>query len=78
MEKSVVLSLRNDRATTARFHLEPWGESYEVEAGATVQVCASGPQDGELLLELGEGAITVYGWPGSVVRFRRSGIELTP
>jgi hypothetical protein len=71
------LLLRNNSASAVRLHLEPWGEQYHFEPGATVDVVARGPEGGVLEIESSDRAITVYGWPGSEVEFHKDGVRLT-
>lgn len=71
------LLLRNKSASAVRLHLEPWGEQYEFESHATVDVVAYGREGGVLEIETSDQAITVYGWTGSQVEFHKNGIRLT-
>jgi hypothetical protein len=59
--------LKNSRKDTVELRLEPWGESCELGAGASVEVRASGPAGDSLEIDSGDDAITVYGWAGSTV-----------
>jgi hypothetical protein len=68
--------VRNRRKSPVRLRLEPWGEEYTLPAGKTVQVLARGPEGDTLDIEWGSDAVTVYGWPGSVVAVLRNGIDI--
>jgi hypothetical protein len=45
--------------------IEPWGDVIFIGAGAKVSVVASGPTGDCLHVEVGQGNISIYGWPGS-------------
>lgn len=75
-ESVVSLTVRNTRAVTVTFHLEPWGEEFSMLPGAAFQVVARGPEDDSLEVEVGDDWIMVYGWPGSVVWLFHDGQEL--
>lgn len=68
--------LRNRRKRPVELRLEPWGERYTMPAGATFQIVARGPEGDSLEIEWGQDAVTVYGWPGSVVSVLRKGIDV--
>jgi hypothetical protein len=65
------LALRNSLGSKVMVHLEPWGDQFSVEPGAILEVEMSGPTGGCLEIEVSEGAITVYGWEGSILSARQ-------
>src|SRR5687767_4142066 len=65
--------LRNRRKKALTLRIEPWGEEYTVEPGATVQILARGPEGDELDIQWAGDRVTVYGWPGSIVSVLRKG-----
>jgi hypothetical protein len=73
---SPYLVLRNSSSDILTLLLEPWGEGYQMDPGATVEVHARGPEGGCLRVEVGDKIVTVYGWPGSLVEFHKSGHKL--
>ena len=75
-QHDVFLRLTNSRSAAVTFVLEPWGEQYEMAAGATFDVFAHGPRDDSLEVSMGGDSITVWGWSGSIVRVYHDGAEL--
>lgn len=71
-EHRVVLPLRNGGNAPMTVRLEPWGVTRTLAPGAQVFVIAKGPAGGDLEVERGEGAVTVYGWSGCVAGFSTS------
>src|SRR5262245_12325165 len=68
LEAYVRTRLSNSRSVGCLIHLEPWGEIFELGAGSSFEVSARGPDTGHSLeFEIGSEAVTVHGWPGSVV-----------
>jgi hypothetical protein len=70
------LKLVNPRGLVFELLLEPWGETFPMPAGATFDIVAEGPADGELEITVEEACITVWGWTGSTVRLFHDGREL--
>ncbi len=68
--------LVNSRDVAVKLLLEPWGEVYEMAPGAVFEVMARGPAGDALEVAIADDAITVWGWPGSVVRLFHEGTEL--
>ncbi|MBA2449532.1 MAG: hypothetical protein H0V51_16050 [Chloroflexi bacterium] len=68
--------LVNARDITIKCYLEPWGEEFEMPPGAIFRVVARGPQGDGLEVTIADEQITVWGWPGSVVRLFHDGVEL--
>ena len=62
------LRLHNARDVEVIFVLEPWGQQCPMPAGATFEVTARGPEGDWLEVKVEEDSVTVYGWPGSLVR----------
>jgi hypothetical protein len=75
-ERLVSLTVRNVRPAEIVFYLEPWGEEYRMPPGAMFRIVAQGPQGDLLEVEVGDGSITAYGWPGSVVSLFDGDVEL--
>lgn len=73
---AVVTVIRNARPVATTFHVEPWGDVHLMPAGATFRVVAWGPRHGALEVELAEDAVTVWGWPGSVLKVFHGDVEL--
>ena len=72
----MVTRVINSREAPITFQLEPWGEEYEMPPGAIFQVMAHGPRGDALEVDIADGQITVWGWPGSVVALFHEGAEL--
>ena len=72
----ISLRIRNSRATSLTFYLEPWGEAYLMPPDAIFEVVARGPAGDCLEVEYAEDHITVYGWSGSTVSLFHAGIAL--
>ena len=64
----MVTSVINARPNSVSFYLEPWGDVYEMTPGAKFTLVATGPPGGDLEVEVADEGITVWGWPGSVVK----------
>ena len=75
-QREVSLRLVNPRKVVCSLILEPWGESFAMPGGAAFDVIACGPQGDGLEIAFESRRITVWGWPGSVVRVMHHGIEL--
>ena len=71
------ISIRLRTTRRMPLYLEPWGEEFHCAPGDTLQIVGRGPQSDVLEIEVGDDAITVYGWSGSVVSILRNGVELT-
>jgi hypothetical protein len=67
MTRTENLRLHNARSTAVTFVLEPWGQQCPMPAGTTFEIVARGPASDWLEVEFGDGYVTVYGWPGSLV-----------
>ena len=72
----VSLRIRNSRATSLTFYLEPWGEAYSMPPDAIFEVVARGPEGDCLEIEYTDEHITVYGWSGSTVSLFHTGMAL--
>jgi hypothetical protein len=68
--------LRNSRSASIHLRLEPWGELYELEPLATIDVQASGPDGDRLEVDSDDSSITIYGWPGSAIELYHKGVRL--
>ena len=70
-EKTVTLHFTNNHNHSIQFHLQPWGEVYDMPAGATYIAIARGEEcDFErqaLEIEYAQDVVTLYGITGSVV-----------
>jgi len=79
-EKTVTLHFTNSLNHSIQFHLEPWGEVYDMPAGATYIAIVRGEEcDFEhqaLEIEYAQDIITLYGITGSVVTVFHNGQEL--
>ena len=73
-EQEVTFRLRTTRPI--RIYLEPWGNEFDCPADTTLQIVGRGPKGDTLELEVGDDAVTVYGWPGSIVSVLRDGVPL--
>jgi hypothetical protein len=71
----MVLRLVNDGVAGKRVYLAPWGDAYQLEAGAEIAVFAAGGY-GVPRVDAGDGHITIWGWPESVLVVTRDGIPL--
>jgi hypothetical protein len=76
-EVVTTIRLANSRKVATKFHLEPWGDQFEMPPGAAFDVVAKGPEGGILEVESADDHIVVWGWPGSVLRVFYEGNELT-
>lgn len=63
----IAVRITNSFKDEVELHLEPWGEQYKIQSGASIKVEVNGPNTDILELECAEGKLIVYGWPGSVV-----------
>ncbi len=63
----VELRLQNSLGTSINVYLEPWGEMLSIAPALTYRIVARGPRGDSLQVEVVEGGVAVYGWPGSVV-----------
>jgi hypothetical protein len=70
------IAFRNRRKAAVSVRLEPWGDSFTLAAGETVQLVARGPEGGELEIVHGRSETVVYAWPGAVVIALRRGFAL--
>ena len=70
------LEIKNSRDIEMRFDLEPWGEQYKMQPGESFRVVASAPTSGELVIDVEEKVITVFGWSGSIVQLFQDGTEI--
>jgi hypothetical protein len=70
------INIRNASGRTLTFNLEPWGEQTEMPAGATFTVTAEAGQQGSFEVEHDEDEITLWVWPGAVVKVFCGGDEL--
>lgn len=73
---TVKTSIRNRRKRALKLRLEPWGEEYAVPPGASVQVLARGPSGDTMDVQWKPDAVTVFAWPGSVLRVTKRGVDL--
>ncbi len=63
----VRIRIMNHRDTPQQLDIEPWGDQHILEAQGSFDIGARGPDGGDLLIELTNGGITLYGWTGSVL-----------
>lgn len=68
--------LVNSTSQPLTVRLEPWGDEFIMAPEMAYDLVAEGPGDDTLELAYGSGDITVWGWPGSVVRVLEAGVEL--
>jgi hypothetical protein len=68
-----VLLVTNSNDDALLLTLEPWAEEVVLSPGQRVQVAFSGPQGGQMELEVKSGAVILYGWEGSVVSIKSEG-----
>lgn len=73
---TVKTSIRNRRKKPVTLRLEPWGEEYAFPPGTSVQVLGRGPVGDMLDVKWGGDAVTVFGWPGSVLQVMKRGVDL--
>jgi len=68
---SYSIRVRNPSARNIDLLLEPWGEHHVLSGQQTVRIMAAGPLSANpndvLEIEIGNDAITIYGWSGSTV-----------
>ncbi|MGK3969880.1 hypothetical protein WMF01_55965 [Sorangium sp. So ce1667] len=62
-----VNSVANSNDSGLLLTLEPWAEEIVLSPGQSVQVAFSGPQSGQMEVEVKPGALILYGWEGSVL-----------
>jgi hypothetical protein len=62
------ISVTNASGRSVIFHLEPWGEEFEMPRGVTFVVFAEAEELGSFEVEHGDAAITVWAWPTAVVK----------
>jgi hypothetical protein len=65
-----ILSVTNSNDDALLLTLEPWAEEVVLSPGQSVKVAFSGPQGGQMELELKSGAVILYGWEGSVLAIK--------
>lgn len=70
--------VRNRRKRPVRFRVEPWGEEYELPAGATFTVTGRGPEGDGIEVAWDDNVVTVYAWPGASLRVMHRGVEVGP
>ena len=70
--------VRNRRKRPVRFRVEPWGEEYEMPAGATFQVTGRGPEGEGIDVQWDDNGVIVYAWPGASLRVVHRGVEVGP
>jgi hypothetical protein len=71
------LQVQNSSAASIHFYLEPWGEVFDMPAGAVFEVrCEATTDEAAPQVEYGEQSITVYGWPGSTLQVFQGDVEL--
>jgi hypothetical protein len=63
----VEMSLRNAQPSAVVLQLEPWGDEHLLEPGGLVFLRAESPQPGRLELEVQEGRVRVFAWPGCIL-----------
>jgi hypothetical protein len=71
------IQISNESEQEVMFRLEPWGEIYPMPSGITFDVVADGPSSDTLEVVWEPNTISVYGWPGSVVRVYYNGTQLS-
>ena len=70
------LRIVNSKSRELTLCIEPWGEIYEMPPESEFAIIGRGPEGDSLTFEVGDDAITVYGWAGSVVEVLRDGAPL--
>ena len=70
--------VRNRRKRPVRFRVEPWGEEYDMPAGATFQVMGRGPDGDGIEVAWASDTVTVYAWPGASLRVVHRGVDVGP
>lgn len=68
--------IQNSRGVPVKFHLEPWGDQYEMAPNIVFEVVAKAANQGALEIVLGDEHLTVWGWTGSVISVFKEGVEL--
>lgn len=76
LRHEVRVRVANPRDREATLVLEPWGETYFMPAGTTLDVIGEGPADDTFEITSDEAAIVVWGWPGSVVTLLHDNVEV--
>ena len=75
-DREVKLRISNSKAGPITFTLEPWGETYSLDAGDVFVLIFQGPDGDGPEVDIGEERITVWGWTGSTVRLFKGDEEL--
>ncbi|HUS14337.1 MAG TPA: hypothetical protein VM536_04875 [Chloroflexia bacterium] len=70
------LRLHNSGPATLRILLEPWGDQYTMQPDDLFEVEAKGPAGDRLEVAVAPGTVTIYGWPGAMVRVLHNGRDL--
>jgi len=66
------LNVRNSHGASITFHLEPWGDEYEMPAHAVFEVVAYGPEGG-FEIESGVADVAVWLWSGTTAEVLQDG-----
>lgn len=72
----VRLLIVNTKTVPVAFHLEPWGEVYELQPQGQVSLVYRGPEGGHPEVAVGDEFIETWGWVGSTVRAFKDDEEL--
>jgi hypothetical protein len=75
-EHKIVVRIVNPRNTATTFVLEPWGETFEMPAHAEFVIVGRGPDGDGPEIAVDDDGVTVWGWPGSVLRVFHGEAEL--
>ena len=55
---------------------EPWGMPHPLSPGESFRVVGRSPQPGRMEVVAADGAVAVYGWPGSTLRVYNGGVPV--
>jgi hypothetical protein len=75
-EHKTVVRIVNPRNTATTLVLEPWGEVFEMPARAEFIILGRGPEGDGPEIAVDDDGITVWAWPGSVLRVFHGEVEL--
>jgi hypothetical protein len=70
------IKVKNRSQSTVEFVLEPWGEVYKMAPNDMFVVAGKGPEEDSFEVVFENDAISVWGWPGSVLWLYHNDKEL--
>lgn len=74
----MIVRIVNPSDAEMTFILEPWGETYPMPPHAEFVITGSGPEGDGPEIACTANVVTVWGWPGSVLRVFHREVELGP